>query len=528
MTQLTFSSPIEAADVERRIIAGVVVPFNKVGYTSVGPVIFEPGSIAIHDGTKIKLLAQHDPTNPIGRAQSFSTSDQQINGVFKVSASQTGQDFLIRASEGLIASLSIGVDVIASKPGKDGTLYVQQAIMREVSLVESPAFSDAVVTKVAASESETDQTPTETQTESEAVVTEETQVPEAVTPEAAPAETVEASRPTIKAATPYISTTVRSPIQSMGGYALHSIKARLGDDDSALYVKAAADSTSTNPAFNPTQYLTQFISNTNFGRAAVDACTKAALPSSGFTINVPSLITPTQTAPTVAATAEAGTASNTGMTSAYQSYSVSKYMGQQTVSLELIDRSSDNPLFMDQLMLQLERAYLKATDAAVVQAFIDSGTAATATANTAAGLISFLSTESAAAYAGTSYFAKNVVIGSGTWAAAMGYQDSTGRPIFNTTIPGSSGYNAAGQIGSSSIRGNLLGLDTFVDVYAVATAGADNSAFVIAPEAVTVFESPTAMFSVNIVNSGQVNLAIYGYMAPAVLQAKGVRKYKTA
>ena len=158
----------------------------------------------------------------------------------------------------------------------------------------------------------------------------------------------------------------------------------------------------------------------------------------------------------------------------------------------------------------------------------DNGTAATATANTAAGLISFLSTESAAAYAGTSYFAKNVVIGSGTWAAAMGYQDSTGRPIFNTTIPGSSGYNAAGQIGNASIRGNLLGLDTYVDVYAASTAGADNSAFVISPEAVTVFESPTAMFSVNIVNTGQVNLAIYGYMAPAVLQAKGVRKYKTA
>ena len=142
---------------------------------------------------------------------------------------------------------------------------------------------------------------------------------------------------------------------------------------------------------------------------------------------------------------------------------------------------------MDQLMIQLERAYLKATDAAVIAAFIASGTAATATANTAAGLISYLSTESAQAYAGTSYFAKNVVIGSGTWAAAMGYQDSTGRPIFNTTIPGSSGYNAAGQIGNASIRGNLLGLDTYVDVNAVATAGADNSAFVIAPEAVTMW-----------------------------------------
>ena len=523
--RLNFSSEIEAADVERRIIAGVVVPFNKVGYTSVGPVIFEPGSIKIPDAKAVKLLANHESTNPIGRAQSFQTSDTQITGSFKISSSATGQDFLIRASEGLIASLSIGVEVIASKPSKDGTLYVQEAVMKEVSLVESPAFSDAVVTKVAASEGEPEVAPDPTPTnESEAIV--ETVTPEAVVTETPAVETVEASRQTIKAAAPYITSSVRSPIISMGSYALHSIKAKLGDDDSALYVRAAADSTSTNPAFNPTQYLSNFVSNTNFGRAAIDACTKAALPSAGFTINVPSLLTPSQSAPTVAATSENGNPSNTGMTSAYQSYTVSKYAGQQTISLELIDRS--DPIFMDQLMIQLERAYMKATDAAVIQAFIDNGTAATATANTAAGLISFLSTESAAAYAGTSYFAKNVVIGSGTWAAAMGYTDSTGRPIFNTTIPGSSGYNAAGQIGSSTLRGNLLGLDSYVDVYAASTAGADNSAFVIAPEAVTVFESPTAMFSVNLVNTGQVNLAIYGYMAPAVLQAKGVRKYKTA
>ena len=520
MTLLTFSTPIEAADTGRRIISGVVVPFGKVGNTSAGPVVFEQGSIAIHDQTKIKLLAQHDPTNPIGRAQSFTTTDTAIMGTFKISASQKGTDYLIMASEDLIGGLSVGVEVIASKPSKDGTIYVQSAVLKEVSLVESPAFKDAVVTKVAASEGEADPT---TETESEAIVTEETPVPEAVLPEAAPAETVEASRPTIKASTPYITSSVRSPITSMGGYALHTIKAQLGDEDSALYVKAAADSTSTNPAFNPTQYLTNlFVSNTNFARPAVDACGRAALPASGMTLSIPSLITPTDAAPTVASTAESAAPSNTGMTSEYLTYNVTKYAGQQTISLELIERS--DPVFMDQLMIQLERAYLKATDAAVIAALIANGTAATATAATSAGLISYLATEAAAAYAGTSYFAKNVVIGTGTWAAAMGYTDSTGRPIYNASQP----WNSAGNVNNSSIKGNLLGLDVYTDVNAVATNGADNSAFVIAPEAVTIFESPTAMFSVNVVSSMSVNLAIYGYMVPAVLQAKGVRKYKTA
>lgn len=521
---LQFSSPIEASDAGRRIISGIVVPFGTVGNTSAGPVVFEAGSISIGDPTKIKLLAQHSQVDPIGRAISFQESATEIRGQFKVSASQKGSDYLVMASEDLISGLSVGVEVIASKPGKDGTLYVQRATLKEVSLVESPAFTQAVVTNVAASEGEAElNTSEETQstTESEAIV--ETQAPEAVTPEAPAAETVEASRPTVKASSPYITSTVRSPIQNMGGYALHSIKAKLGDEESALYVKAAADSMTTNTGFNPTQYLSSiFVSNTNFGRPAVDACSRAALPTSGLTINIPSLITPTDTAPTVAATAESAAPSNTGMTSEYLSYTVSKYAGQQTISLELIERS--DPVFMDQLMIQLERAYLKATDAAVIAAFIASGQAATATAATSAGLISYLATESAATYAGTSYFAKNVVLGTGTWAAVMGYTDSTGRPIYNASQP----WNAAGNIGSSSIKGNLLGLDAYVDVNAVATNGADNSAFVIAPEAVTVFESATAMFSVNVVSSMSVNLAIYGYMVPAVLQPKGVRKYKTA
>jgi hypothetical protein len=43
--QLNFNSSIEATDQERRIIAGKIVPFNEIGSTSVGKVVFEQGSI---------------------------------------------------------------------------------------------------------------------------------------------------------------------------------------------------------------------------------------------------------------------------------------------------------------------------------------------------------------------------------------------------------------------------------------------------------------------------------------------------
>ena len=36
--QLTFSSQIESSDTGRRLISGVVLPFNTIGNTSAGPV----------------------------------------------------------------------------------------------------------------------------------------------------------------------------------------------------------------------------------------------------------------------------------------------------------------------------------------------------------------------------------------------------------------------------------------------------------------------------------------------------------
>ena len=553
---LTFSAPIQAADTGRRIISGVVVPFGKVGHTNVGAVIFERGSIAIHDGTKIKLLAQHEPTNPIGRAQSFQTTDDAIYGQFKLSASQKGNDYLIMAAEGLIDGLSVGVDVIASKPDHDGVIHVTAAVLKEVSLVETPAFDNAKVLSVAAQMGDMEEAAeeviedkeaelidqisnavdqlktlqdieealdeTQPETESEASVDETTT--------AAKPEAIE-DRPVIKASQPYITTTVRHGITSKGKYAEHKVKAALGNEESKLWIAAsedpsnitaAADAMSTNPAFNPTQYLSQFVSNTNFGRPCIDAVGRGILPAQGLTINIPSLVTSagggSSTAPTVASTAESAAPSDTGMTSAYESVTVSKYAGQQTISLELLERS--DPIFFDQLAVQLERAYLLATDAAMIAVLTAQGTQAATTAGTSAGLISYIGTEAPAAYAGSSYFASNIVTNTSWWSTLIGAVDTTGRPIYNAINP----YNTAGQSNPTSIRGNVLGLDLYVDKN-VTTGLVDESAFIIAPETVTWWESPTAYFSVNVVNSMSVNMAIYGYGAGKVLIPAGVRRF---
>jgi HK97 family phage prohead protease len=518
--KLTFSSPIEAADTERRVIAGKIVPFEEVGNTSVGKVVFAKGSIQIGDAGKIKMLMQHRPEKPIGRMQSnYKETEDGIYASFKISSSMQGQDALILAQEQLVDGLSVGVDVNKSIQKKD-YLYVTSATLREVSLVESPAFTAAQVTKVAASENEAEDT--NQTTESEAPVEDLATAPQEAKAEAA-TPTVEAARPVITA--PLIQTKVRTPIDSMAKYTEHKIKAALGSEDSKLFI-AAADDFSNNTAFNPTQYLTEFVTNTRFGTPAIDACSQGTLPASGMTINVPSLVTAagggTGVAPTVTVEAEGGAVSNTDMQTNYLTGTVSKYSGMNTLSVELLERSDPN--FYAELTQQLQNQYLTTIDTAVVAALIAAGTNASATTADSDGIIAYTSQAAKLVYENTGFFAQNYIGNPAQWQALMGAVDSTKRPIYNAIQP----MNAAGDVRPTSIRGNVLGLDLYVDKNFSQTAFDDNSAIILAPEAFTVYRSPQAFMSVNVVSNLQVQVAIYGFMATIAKMPYGIIKYAKA
>ena len=537
---LTFSQEIQAADTERRIVSGLVAPYGEVGHTSAGPVVFERGSIAIPDATKIKLLSQHQQDKPVGRAISFSDSTAGVYGSFRLSSSTRGQDALVLAQENLVSGLSVGVDVTASKPMGD-YLLVTAAVLKEVSLVESAAFSSATVDEImaarAAIEAATStkektttisttivEIETETETESEEAVTTAPENTPEETPVDAPveAEKVEAARKIIRPSV-LDSQRVRTPITSMGAYTEHKIKAALGNDDSKLYVTAADDSFATNPAFSPTQYLAEFPTNTRFGTPAIDACSRGVLPTNGMTINVPSLVTSagggTGVAPTVTVEAEAGAVSNTGMETAYLTGTVSKYAGMNTISVELLERSDPN--FYAELTNQLQNAYLKTLDTTVLAALISAGQYSSGCDADSSGIIEFASDSARKVYEATGYFANNYIANGSQWQLLMGATDTTGRPIYSASQP----MNAAGSTSPGSIRGNVLGLDLYVDKNFTATTTIDDSAVILAPEAFTVYQSPTAYMSVNVVSNLQVQVAIYGYMATIAKMPKGIVKF---
>jgi HK97 family phage prohead protease len=544
---LTFSGNIEAVDNgDRRTISGLIAPYGQVGNTSAGRVVFAENSITVPEPSKVKLLMSHDNSKPVGRMQSVTSNKTGLYGSFKVSASTRGSDAILLAQEKLMDGLSVGVEVEDSRQEKD-YLLVTAATLKEVSLVESAAFPSAAVLKIAAQENAVDENqPTETKGETvdkapEEMASEATFLPDGATvtlksvsykdDEAAGAtEPVEAARKIIRPSA-LNSQRVRTPITNMGAYTEHKIKAALGNDESKLYVTAADDSWTTNPAFNPTQYLTEFISNTRFPRSAVDACSRGVLPPKGNTINVPALVDSNGglngVAPTVTVEAEAGAVSNTGMVTEYLTGTVNKYAGMNTLSVELLERT-DNPGFFAELTQQMQNAYMNATDQAVITAINATGFTSTGVAATAAGIISYTAESTANVYKNSGYFAQNFVGSTGIYNLLLGAVDTTGRPIFNAYQPNPSALaNAAGQVANNSVRGNVLGLDLYVDRFM--TAGvADNSAFILAPEAFTVYESPQAYMSVNVVSNLQVQVAIYGFMATIAKIPNGICRLNIA
>jgi HK97 family phage prohead protease len=517
MTLIKFSTDIISASTSKRELTGVIVPFNKVGHTNMGDVVFNAGSLKIGDG--IKLFTEHDMGKPIGKLKSFEETSTGIVGTFKIARTNAGDDALIEAQDGLRTGFSIGA-TIDDFVTNDQNVVVNAATLKEVSHVTFPAFGEnAQITEVAA-KAETSQ-PTESE---DTIVSNEVtpEVKEEAAVEAVVVPAVEAKERNVR---PNIFTAPRSPINSKASFLEHSIKAKLGNQESATFVAhaeaqaanlmtAVDDSFTTNPAFKPVQYVSTVVDTLIGSRPAIDAIGSRALPAAGMTISVPKITT----SGTVAETGEGAAPDETGIVSSYVNLTVKKYAGLQRYSVELLERS--DPSFFQAMLDNMQKAYNKATDSAVLAALTAGGTLATSVAVSSDGIISYVSTEAPAAYLATGELASAYIAGTSQWSLLLGAKDSGGRPIYNAYNP----QNNAGVAGPQSIRGNVLGLDLYVDANAVST-NIDDSAFIVVPSSVAIYESPVLRLSTNTPTTGEIETALYGYMATGVLVAGGVRRF---
>jgi HK97 family phage prohead protease/HK97 family phage major capsid protein len=512
--KITMPVTLTASDAESRIIAGRIVQWDAVGNTSAGQTKFLPNSIEFSNDTK--LVLEHEQTKPIGKLMEWSEDETGITASFKIAKTTAGNDALEEAATGLRSDFSVGVQVNDWTNDK-GVMAISSSSLVEVSLVTSGAIPGAEVARVAAVDtpevSEESQEVTQSNPEGE-------QVSDTTVPEASAAETVEAAKVEVKAATaPYISTTVRNPIVDKASYLEHSVRAKLGSEESRMFVAAAADTTD-NAGLVPTRQLTEVINGiSNADRPIIDSISRGALPDAGMTFEIPKITV----APTVAVASQGGTPSETDMNSAFVSVNVQKFIGQQTFSLELLDRSS--PAFFQELVRQMEFAYAKATDVAVGSALIAGGTDGgnRAAFTTGALVADFVSDAAVSIYKGTLGFAQNIIVSPEQWGALMGLVDGSNRPIFQQTI---NPQNAGGDLTATAIRGNLLGLNLRVSTALTDTAGlGDNTAIIVNPEAYTWYESPRLSLQTNLISTGQVQVGYYGYGAVATKLGAGAYRY---
>jgi HK97 family phage prohead protease len=509
------ASSIECSE-ERREISGKIVPMGtgEIGNTNLGAYTFAAGSIEIADPSKIKLLSQHDMKKPVGRMIASEVREDGIYATFKLSRSQAGTDALIMASENLVSGLSIGAEIISSKPSRNGHTVVTAAKLKEVSLVTEPAFKSAEVLEIAAEAAEAEAVEPTLPTESE------TEVENTPTVEATPVEAaaVEAAAPTIKAmayTAPRIDTNPAVFLEN-------SIRAQLGDESARQYLAAASDTTTTEVAgLVPTRQLTEIINNkSTAGRPSIDAISTGTLPDAGFKFQIPRV----KAVPTVAAAAEKGAFSDTQVEIEYLDVTVAKYAGMQLFDVEVLDRTS--PAFFAELQSLMADAYAKSTNVAVRTA-IQAGATADGTTITlpwdGAEMAGFIARASDSIYTNTLRFATGVIVSPTQWSNIMGMVDSSNRPLFIASQP----QNAAGNV-SQSLRGSLLGLDLYVD-YSL-TGVADGSIVVVNRESFTWYESPRLQLRADKVGTGQVEVGYYGYgaIATKVPSAGGAFKFNNA
>jgi hypothetical protein len=98
--------------------------------------------------------------------------------------------------------------------------------------------------------------------------------------------------------------------------------------------------------------------------------------------------------------------------------------------------------------------------------------------------------------------------------------NDSGRPIYNAQVP----QNAGGVVAPTSVRGNVAGLDLFVTANTAATTDTDGSMIIVNPAAYTFYESPSYQLRADVIATGEVSIAFYGYAAVATKIGAGAFK----
>ena len=289
LTNSSFSIDAAAPDgTAKRTITGVALPYNTEATVSGGQVVtFMPGALPT-DGKAPKLFMSHDSTAAIGLVTEREEDETAMYFVAKVSTTALGDEALILAADGVLDSVSVGVNPTKFTFNKDGVMVVEAADWLELSLVPTPAFEGSVITQVAASSDANTENLCNNDNSDDGEPEDATELIEETPVETTPAapEVIEASAPLYaqpKRAFKMPSAAEYMAAMHIGGDTFRAVnsafKDNLKQNSTALEFALAQDLTTDTAGLLEQRLLGPVIQDLNFMRPTVTALGVSAMPS---------------------------------------------------------------------------------------------------------------------------------------------------------------------------------------------------------------------------------------------------------
>jgi HK97 family phage prohead protease len=483
------------ADVEERTITGLAVPYGQSA--NIGGAYeerFVPGAVRSVEDVKIFYGHAHDDL-PIGKVISGRETEAGFEITAKLTAGvQRADETLALMRDGVLNRFSVGFVPVESE--REGQTITRKLVdLKEVSVVAFPAYSGATINEVREAEQPTEPE----QEESEVSMSEnlELDVRTALDEVAELRRVVEAG---LTVAAP---TTAVEKFRSQGEFAKALVA---GDEDAKQLARTATTSADTVALPGFLGYVDKLIAN---NRPTVSAFSRAALPSSGLTVEYAAISSNTIAVGEQSPENEALSFGNLAIDAV--SADVKTYGGYTSFSRQTIERSSVP--FLNAAFSALSVAYATATNAAVVAKLAGltwTGKVFDADGGTAASLIEGIANGAAYIQANSGLSPEFILAAPDAYVKIMTVAGSDGRPVINVD---GAGVNNIGSANVPGLRGQVLGLPVIVDpALATGVVYLANSAAVQTLESAG---SPVRLTDGDITTLTD-SISVYGYAAITV------------
>jgi hypothetical protein len=487
-----------------RTITGIAVPWDTVATVSGGEkVMFKRGAFDLN-AKPARLLENHDG-RPIGIVTELVDLDNGLGFSATFARSKAADDVVELIQMSAYDSVSVGAVPKKFKYDKNGVMIVSSADLQELSVVSVPAFADAIIEQIAASEhdpeeveEEADEPQPDTSLQEE-TMSQETQV-EASAPDAIPTSPIFASAKKefhMPSAAEYISAAF------VGGDQWRAMSEG---------IRAAAPNvlTSDIPGVLPLPIVQPVYNNFIGRRPVIDAIGAKAMPQGGKVFIRPEVTTHTSMG--VQATENTSLTQGTFVVTDNQ-VTKGSYGGFVTLSEQSIDWSQ--PEIISLVLDDMGRIYANETDNVAAD---NLKTGATVTRNFALASVTdpayWASWISGAAQtilsSSNGNLPTHIFVNPEWWGFLLSLSDTADRPLFPQIGP----MNAFGNLAPGQVNGNAFGLQVVVD-----RNFASDTLIVGDASGYEIFEQQKGALSIDVPSTLSRTIAFRGYLATLMIDA---------